>query len=104
MKIIDYGRIKRFKHANNLHQHTKNQNLIGEEMNDMSPFEQARHLLDHRVTAVLQGMKAVGNEDLAGDYQSIYDESRDKGDLREMEDIADQGKKIIEKPYYERCD
>ena len=97
MKIIDYGRIKRFKHANNLHQHTKNQNLIGEEMDDMSPFEQARHLLDHRVTAVLQGMKAVGNEDLAGDYQSIYDESRDKGDLREMEDIADQGKKIIEK-------
>ena len=97
MKIIDYGRIKRFKHANNLHQHTKNQNLIGEEMNDMSPFEQARHLLDHRVTAVLQGMKAVGNEDLAGDYQSSYDESRDKGDLREMEDIADQGKKIIEK-------
>ena len=97
MKIIDYGRIKRFKHADNLHQHTKNQNLIGEEMDDMSPFEQARHLLDHRVTAVLQGMKAVGNEDLAGDYQSIYDESRDKGDLREMEDIADQGKKIIEK-------
>ena len=42
-------------------------------------------------------MKAVGNEDLAGDYQSIYDESRDKGDLKEMEDIADQGKKIIEK-------
>tara|TARA_Y100000114_G_scaffold55076_1_gene50349 strand:- start:109 stop:1209 length:1101 start_codon:yes stop_codon:yes gene_type:complete len=97
MKIIDYGRIKRFKHVDNLHQHTKNQNLIGEEMDDMSPFEQARHLLDHRVTAVLQGMKAVGNKDLAGDYQSIYDESRDKGDLREMEDIADQGKKIIEK-------
>ena len=97
MKIIDYGQIKRFKHANNLHQHTNNQNLIGEEMDDMSPFEQARHLLDHRVTAVVQGMKAVGNKDLANDFGRLYDDLSAKGDLEEMENIADQGKKIIEK-------
>ena len=97
MKIIDYGQIKKFKHANNLHQHTKNQNLIGEEMDDMSPFEQARHLLDHRVTAVVQGMKAVGNKDLANDFGRLYDDMSAKGDLEEMENIADQGKKIIEK-------
>ena len=97
MKIIDYGQIKRFKHANNLHQHTNNQNLIGEEMDDMSPFEQARHLLDHRVTAVVQGMKAVGNKDLANDFGRLYDDMSAKGDLEEMENIADQGKKIIEK-------
>ena len=97
MKIIDYGQIKKFKHANNLHQHTKNQNLIGEEMDDMSPFEQARHLLDHRVTAVVQGMKAVGNKDLANDFGILYRDLSAKGDLEEMENIADQGKKIIEK-------
>ena len=97
MKIIDYGQIKKFKHANNLHQHTNNQNLIGEEMDDMSPFEQARHLLDHRVTAVVQGMKAVGNKDLANDFGRLYDDMSAKGDLEEMENIADQGKKIIEK-------
>ena len=97
MKIIDYGQVKKFKHANNLHQHTNNQNLIGEEMDDMSPFEQARHLLDHRVTAVVQGMKAVGNKDLATDFGRLYDEMSAKGDLEEMENIADQGKKIIEK-------
>ena len=97
MKIIDYGQIKKFKHANNLHQHTNNQNLIGEEMDDMSPFEQARHLLDHRVTAVVQGMKAVGNKDLANDFGRLYDDLSAKGDLEEMENIADQGKKIIEK-------
>ena len=97
MKIIDYGQIKKFKHANNLHQHTNNQNLIGEEMDDMSPFEQARHLLDHRVTAVVQGMKAVGNKDVANDFGRLYDDISAKGDLQEMENIADQGKKIIEK-------
>jgi hypothetical protein len=97
MKIIDYGQIKKFKHANNLHQHTKNLNLIGEEMEELSPYAQAKHLLDHRVAAVVQGMNAVGNKDLANDYEGLYDDVSARRDLEEMESIADQGKKIIEK-------
>jgi len=97
MKIIDYGQIKKFKHANNLHQHTKNLNLIGEEMEELSPYAQAKHLLDHRVAAVVQGMNAVGNKDLANDYEGLYDDVSARRDLEEMENIADQGKKIIEK-------
>ena len=97
MKIIDYGQIKKFKHANNLHQHTKNLNLIGEEMEELSPYAQAKHLLDHRVAAVVQGMNAVGNKDLANDYEGLYDDVSARRDLEEMESIAEQGKKIIEK-------
>ena len=96
MQIIDYNQVETYNHANNLHEHTKNMNLKDEELRDYTPGANVEHFLDHKVNAIIQGMTAVGNEDLARGYKEIYQEIVERGDLEEADDFVNQGRQIID--------
>ena len=97
MQIIDYNQVETFNHAHNLHEHTKNENLKEEELKDYTPGANAEHFLDHKVNAIIQGMTAVGNEDLALQFKGLYEETLDTGDLLAADDLVNQGREIIDK-------
>jgi len=97
MQIIDYNQVESFNHANNLHEHTRNMNLKEEELKDYTPGANAEHFLDHKVNAIIQGMTAVGNEDLASQFKGLYEETLDTGDLLAADDLVNQGREIIDK-------
>ena len=71
-------------------------NLKDEELRDYTPGANVAHFLDHKVNAIIQGMTAVGNEDLARGYKEIYQEIVERGDLEEADDFVNQGRKIID--------
>ena len=97
MQAIDFNQVQTFKHSNNLHEHTKNKNLLSEELQEYSPEAQAKHLLDHKVKSIFNGMVAVGQAEQAHFYNDLYKEVRAKGDLAATEDIVNQGQEIIDK-------
>ncbi len=97
MQAIDFNQVQTFKHSNNLHQHTRNQNLLSEELQELSPEGQARHFLDHKSKSIFNGMMAVGQTEEAHLYNDLYREVRAKGDLAATEDLVNQGQEIINK-------
>ena len=97
MQAIDFNQVQTFKHSNNLHQHTRNQNLLSEELQELSPKGQARHFLDHKSKSIFNGMMAVGQTEEAHLYNDLYKEVRAKGDLIATEDLVNQGQEIINK-------
>ena len=97
MQAIDFNQVQTFKHSNNLHQHTRNQNLLSEELQEYSPEAQAMHFLDHKSKSIFNGMMAVGQKEEAHLYNDLYKEIRAKGDLIATEDLVNQGQEIINK-------
>ena len=97
MQAIDFNQVQTFKHSNNLHEHTKNQNLLSEELQEYSPRAQAKHFLDHKVKSIFNGMVAVGQAEQAHFYNDLYKEVRAQGDLSAAEDLVNQGEEIINK-------
>jgi len=95
MQAIDFNQVQTFKHSNNLHQHTRNQNLLSEELQELSPEGQARHFLDHKSKSIFNGMMAVGRTEEAHLYNNLYKEVRDRGDLIATENLVNQGQEII---------
>ena len=71
-KITSDNQVQTFKHSNNLHQHTRNQNLLSEELQEYSPRAQARHFLDHKSKSIFNGMMAVGRTEEAHLYNNLY--------------------------------
>jgi len=97
MQAIDFNQVQTFKHSNNLHKHTRNQNLLSEELQEYSPEAQAMHFLDHKSKSIFNGMMAVGQKEEAHLYNDLYKEIRAKGDLIATEDLVNQGQEIINK-------
>ena len=95
MQAIDFNQVQTFKHSNNLHKHTRNQNLLSEELQEYSPQAQAMHFLDHKSKSIFNGMMAVGNSEEAHLYNNLYKEVRGTGDLVATEDLVNQGQEII---------
>ena len=97
MQAIDFNQVQTFKHSNNLHKHTRNQNLLSEELQEYSPEAQAMHFLDHKSKNIFNGMMAVGQKEEAHLYNDLYKEIRAKRDLIATEDLVNQGQEIINK-------
>ena len=97
MQAIDFNQVQTFKHSNNLHKHTRNQNLLSEELQEYSPKAQAMHFLDHKSKSIFNGMMAVGQKEEAHLYNDLYKEIRATGDLIATEDLVNQGQEIINK-------
>ena len=95
MQAIDFNQVQTFKHSNNLHKHTRNQNLLSEELQEYSPQAQARHFLDHKSKSIFNGMMAVGQKEEAHLYNNLYKEVRARGDLIASENLVNQGQEII---------
>ena len=97
LNFIDYGRTEKYDHANNLHVHTQNKNLRDEEIDDYTPEAEAEHFLQHKASNILDGMRAVGNEEEAQIYGGLFHEVLDSGDLIAADDLINQGREIINK-------
>ncbi len=97
MQIIDYNQVQSTNHANNLHEHTMNENLKEEELKDYGPGAEVEHFLDHKVNAIIQGMNAVGNTEEANMFKGLYEETVDSGDLLAADDLVNQGREIVDK-------
>ena len=95
MQAIDFNQVQTFKHSNNLHKHTRNQNLLSEELQEYSPKAQAMHFLDHKSKSIFNGMMAVGQTEEAHLYNDLYKEVRARGDLIASENLVNQGQEII---------
>ena len=95
MQAIDFNQVQTFKHSNNLHKLTRNQNLLSEELQEYSPQAQARHFLDHKSKSIFNGMMAVGQKEEAHLYNNLYKEVRARGDLIASENLVNQGQEII---------
>jgi len=97
MQAIDFNQVQTFKHSNNLHKHTRNQNLLSEELQEYSPEAQAMHFLDHKSKSIFNGMMAAGQKEEAHLYNDLYKEIRARGDLIASENLVNQGQEIINK-------
>ena len=109
MKFIDYGFTRKFNHAENLHQHTKNLNLRNEELKshnlDEAEFQMKKygldveHFLDHKVANIAQGLKALGRSDEANafrnEYQSYVDRPYAKEDYESADALVRRGTKEV---------
>ena len=109
MKFIDYGFTRKFNHAENLHQHTKNLNLRNEELKghnlDEAEFQMKKygldveHFLDHKVANIAQGLKALGRADEANafrnEYQSYVDRPYAKEDYESADALVRRGTKEV---------
>ena len=97
MKFVDYGVAKIHDHAGDMHRHTINQNLVNEEVKDLDASSRAEHFLDHKATAIINGMKAVGNREEANIFEGIFNEYMGNDDLLAADDLVNQGREIINK-------
>ena len=112
MKFIDYGFTRKFNHADNLHEHTKNLNLRNEqlknhnydgiaELRDDINYHglNVEHFLDHKVANVSQGLKALGRADEANafrnEYQSYVDNPFGHENYESANNLVNRGTKII---------
>jgi len=111
MKFIDYGFTRKFNHAENLHEHTKNLNLRNEQLknhnfddkeirdNMMHRGLDVEHFLDHKVANVSQGLKALGRADEANafrnEYQSYVDNPFGYENYESANNLVNRGAKIV---------
>ena len=97
MKFVDYGVAKVHDHAGDMHEHTKNLNVKSEELKNLDESSRAEHFLDHKATAIIDGMKAVGNREEANIFEGIFNEYMGNDDLLAADDLVNQGREIINK-------
>ncbi len=97
MQFVDYGVAKIHDHAGDMHRHTINQNLKNEEVRDLDASARAEHFLDHKATAIINGMRAVGNREEANIFEGIFNEYMGNDDLLAADDLVNQGREIINK-------
>ena len=112
MKFIDYGFTRKFNHAENLHEHTKNLNLRNEQLknHNYDGIAELRdninyhglgveHFLDHKVANISQGLKALGRDYEANafrnEYQSYVDTPFAKEDFESADALVRRGTKEI---------
>jgi len=99
MKIIDYGKVERHDHAQNLHDHSKNptetSNVYGKPRYENNPTDRAKHFLDHKVDAIYDGMQAVGNQEEATIFYESYKGLKEKNNLEAANDLVNQGEQLI---------
>ena len=97
MKFVDYGVAKIHDHAGDMHEHTKNLNVKSEELKNLDASSRAEHFLDHKATAIINGMKAVGNREEANIFEGIFNEYMGNDNLLAADDLVNQGREIINK-------
>ena len=97
MKFVDYGVAKIHDHAGDMHEHTKNLNIKNEELKNLDASSRAEHFLDHKATAIIDGMKAVGNREEANIFEGIFNEYMGNDNLLAADDLVNQGREIINK-------
>ena len=97
MKFVDYGVAKIHDHAGDMHEHTKNLNVKSEELKNLDASSRAEHFLDHKATAIINGMKAVGNREEANIFEGIFNEHMGNDNLLAADDLVNQGREIINK-------
>ena len=97
MQFVDYGVAKVHDHAGDMHEHTKNLNIKSEELKNLDASSRAEHFLDHKATAIINGMKAVGNREEANIFEGIFNEYMGNNDLLAADDLVNQGREIINK-------
>jgi len=97
MQFVDYGVAKVHDHAGDMHEHTKNLNIKNEELKNLDASSRAEHFLDHKATAIIDGMKAVGNREEANIFEGIFNEYMGNDDLLAADDLVNQGREIINK-------
>lgn len=99
MKIIDYGKVERYDHAQNLHDHTENPSetkyVHGKPRYEDTPTDKVKHFLDHKVDAIYDGMQAVGNQEEATIFYETYRGLKEKNSLDAANDLVDQGEQLI---------
>jgi len=112
MKFIDYGFTRKFNHAENLHEHTKNLNLRNEQLknHNYDGIAELRdeinhrgldveHFLDHKVANISQGLKALGRADEANafrnEYQSYVDHPFGYENYESANNLVNKGTKIV---------
>ena len=112
MKFIDYGFTRKFNHAENLHEHTKNLNLRNEQLknHNYDGIAELRdeinhrgldveHFLDHKVANISQGLKALGRADEANafrnEYQSYVDNPFGYENFESANNLVNRGAKIV---------
>ena len=97
MKFVDYGVAKVHDHAGDMHEHTKNLNIKSEELKNFDASSRAEHFLDHKASAIIDGMNAVGNREEANIFKGIFNEYMGNEDLLAADDLVNQGREIINK-------
>ena len=97
MKFVDYGVAKVHDHAGDMHEHTKNLNIKSEELKNLDASSRAEHFLDHKASAIIDGIKAVGNREEANMFEGIFNEYMGNDDLFAADDLVNQGREIINK-------
>jgi hypothetical protein len=97
MKFVDYGVAKVHDHAGDMHEHTKNLNIKNDELKNLDASSRAEHFLDHKASAIIDGMKAVGNREEANIFEGIFNEYMGNDDLLAADDLVNQGREIINK-------
>ena len=97
MQFVDYGVAKIHDHAGDMHEHTKNLNVKSDELKNLDASERAEHFLDHKATAIINGMNAVGNREEANIFEGIFNEYMGNDDLLAADDLVNQGREIINK-------
>ncbi len=91
MGFIDYGKIKQYDHAEDLHNHDK----YGPDFNKAT--DRAKHFLDHQVNAIYDGMYAVGNVEEAQIFKDTYKDLRDNNNMRDASNLVDQGAALVQR-------
>ena len=97
MQFVDYGVAKVHDHAGDMHEHTKNLNIKNNELKNLDASSRAEHFLDHKASAIIDGMKAVGNREEANIFEGIFNEYMGNDDLLAADDLVNQGREIINK-------
>ena len=91
MGFVDYGKIEKYDHAEDLHNHDK----YGPDFNKATG--KAKHFLDHQVNAIYDGMYSVGNVEEGEIFKATYKELRDNNNLQDASNLVDQGAALIDR-------
>ena len=103
MQFIDFGITDRYDHADNLHEHTRNENLKDEELKDYTPGANAEHFLDHKVNNILDAMRSVGDYEQADRFREIYDSTVDN-DLIEADNLVNTYRDVVKDMSFDDAD
>ena len=95
MQFIDYGVAKIHDHANDLHEHTKNLNLKDETLKNKGATERAQHFLEHKLSHIMDGFKAIGHEDIGKRVQKNFYELAENDNLLGMNDLINDTRELV---------
>ena len=103
MQLIDYGMTDHFDHADNLHEHTRNENLRDEELKDYTPGANAEHFLEHKVNNILDAMRSVGDYEQADRFRDLYDSTVDY-DLIAADNLVNTYRDVVKDMSFDDAD